>query len=717
MTIIYAATEGQHLIATVLPKLAEDNVNTVRLSVVFDSSWNSYPARTAVFTTSKSVRPYPVAMSAAGDCLIPPEVLAEEGKLFIVVKGVNSTTGATKSSTRLTVKVLGGHPAVIISDPAPGVYQQLLTANAILNSRMSELEAAGTVEGSEVIGIRTGADGTVYDTAGDAVRGQIKPIASQVKAKNLIDFKRLTRGYFTESGAFSQEVAGYQEVTSDFIEIDPSSTYYFAHRFNTISAAIKSSHWVENWFGLNLYDAGKTFIKRVTYDTLGCVIPGETFEGAAYVRVSYRTYMFNRPIFAVCSVPCDPMDEIRETDNLLDTFPMIFNGYVSSTNGLIAGVTIDENGYVPAEQDERTSDFIPCESGKEMLLFATAVSDNFMRIAFYDANGTFVSSVAYHPTSTDDKGASDYDNIFDTFTVPADAVALRVSCRGAYIKECVLAYNDDRRKALYAECERKHASKYETERVARLSVTSWVRGVAHRGSSADAPENTLAAYRLAKQKGFSFVECDVSFTSDGVPVLLHDSTVDRTSNGSGSINALTLEAVRALDFGSWKSEDYAGERIPTFEEFIALCRSLGLHPYIEIKPGSYTKDDIAKLVNIVRAHGMLRKVSWISFNYTFLTYVRELDRKARLGFVVDTVTQGVVSNATALQNSTNEVFIDASAGALTAAAVELCAAADIPVEVWTVNSETTIQALNPYVSGVTSDSLIAGAVLYAASID
>ena len=114
---------------------------------------------------------------------------------------------------------------------------------------------------------------------------------------------------------------------------------------------------------------------------------------------------------------------------------------------------------------------------------------------------------------------------------------------------------------------------------------------------------------------------------------------------------------------------------------------------------------------------MSRKVSWISFNYTFLTYVRELDRKARLGFVVDTVTQGIVSNASALQNPTNEVFIDAAVGALTYDAVLLCIAADIPLEVWTVNSEALIHELNPYVSGVTSDALIAGAVLYSASMN
>lgn len=242
MTIIYAATEDQHLIATILPKLAPDNVNTVRLRVTFDKSWDSYPVKSAVFTTSKSVRPYPVTMTAGGDCLIPAEVLAEECKLYIVVKGENSATGAKKSTTRLTVKVLAGQPAVIISDPAPGVYQQLLTENAVLLSRMSELEKAGTVDGSEVIGIRTGADGTVYATAGDAMRGQVgtverrleqrtaplagvSPVYTNARANNMIDKSRIVAGFYVDTMGQKKASAGWNMTAP--ISVAGLSTVYF----------------------------------------------------------------------------------------------------------------------------------------------------------------------------------------------------------------------------------------------------------------------------------------------------------------------------------------------------------------------------------------------------------------------------------------------------------------------------------------------------------
>lgn len=237
-----------------------------------------------------------------------------------------------------------------------------------------------------------------------------------------------------------------------------------------------------------------------------------------------------------------------------------------------------------------------------------------------------------------------------------------------------------------------------------------VKSVNHRGYCTKAPENTLAAYRLSAKNKFEYVECDISFTSDGVPVLLHDGTIDRTSNGTGSIASMTLEEARAYDYGSWFSEDYAGEQIPTAEEFIALCRRLSLHPYIELKGG--TEAHINTLVNIVRKYGMLRNVTWISFSAACLRYVKAADASARLGFVVNEITAESVTTALELRNEVNEVFVDSG----TNDNISLCMDADIPVERWTVNSSAAVLALDPYVSGVTSDNVHAGRVLYNAEI-
>jgi glycerophosphoryl diester phosphodiesterase len=254
-------------------------------------------------------------------------------------------------------------------------------------------------------------------------------------------------------------------------------------------------------------------------------------------------------------------------------------------------------------------------------------------------------------------------------------------------------------------------SKASTEAKAVTGGISTMNDVAHRGYCTVAPENTLSAYRMAKKQGFTCVEADISFTSDGVAVLLHDSTIDRTSNGTGEIKKLTFAAVRALDFGSWKSAEFAGEKIPTFEEFLMLCKQLGLHPYIELKEG--TESQIKGLVETVKLYGMKGKVTWISFVADFLWWVKQVDEKARLGLVVSTVDQNAIDKVRQkMQTGQNETFIDCAVDNATADAVRLCADADIPLEVWTVDDKNKILSLSPYISGVTSNCLVASNVIY-----
>lgn len=237
-----------------------------------------------------------------------------------------------------------------------------------------------------------------------------------------------------------------------------------------------------------------------------------------------------------------------------------------------------------------------------------------------------------------------------------------------------------------------------------------VHSVNHRGYSASAPENTIPAYIKSKEMGFTYVEADVSFTSDGVAVLLHDSTIARTSNGSGSISAMTYAEASKYDYGSWKSTAYTGTRIPTFEEFIILCKRIGLHPYIELKQhGAYTQEQIQSLVSMVKNCGMAGKVTWISFAPSYLEYVKSADPSARLGYLVSSVTDAVITTAQGLQTDTNEVFLDSSD--YDADAVSLCQAAGLPLEIWTINTASTIKNMDAYITGVTSDNLIAGKIL------
>ena len=110
------------------------------------------------------------------------------------------------------------------------------------------------------------------------------------------------------------------------------------------------------------------------------------------------------------------------------------------------------------------------------------------------------------------------------------------------------------------------------------------RWIAHRGAGKLAPENTLAAFRLGASFGFRAFECDVKLSADGVPFLLHDSTLDRTTSRSGPAADLPWGALAQLDAGGWHSRQHAGEPLPTLRAIAAFVQRNGLALNIEIKP-------------------------------------------------------------------------------------------------------------------------------------
>jgi glycerophosphoryl diester phosphodiesterase len=112
----------------------------------------------------------------------------------------------------------------------------------------------------------------------------------------------------------------------------------------------------------------------------------------------------------------------------------------------------------------------------------------------------------------------------------------------------------------------------------------WPLWIAHRGAGKLAPENTLAAFRLGAQHGYRAFECDVKLSADGVPFLLHDATLDRTSNARGIAGDKTWAELSRIDAGSWHSSAHAGEPLPTLDQIAAFCHAGDHALNIEIKP-------------------------------------------------------------------------------------------------------------------------------------
>ena len=125
--------------------------------------------------------------------------------------------------------------------------------------------------------------------------------------------------------------------------------------------------------------------------------------------------------------------------------------------------------------------------------------------------------------------------------------------------------------------------------------------IAHRGASGSAPENTLAAVRRAAELGARWVEVDVMVSRDGHPVIHHDHTLERCTDGAGSLLSCDLQSLRKLDAGSWYGDGFSGERIPTLEDLIALVTERGLGLNLELKPVAGWEGPTARAVAKVLA--------------------------------------------------------------------------------------------------------------------
>ncbi len=125
--------------------------------------------------------------------------------------------------------------------------------------------------------------------------------------------------------------------------------------------------------------------------------------------------------------------------------------------------------------------------------------------------------------------------------------------------------------------------------------------VGHRGIAPGYPENTLAAYRNNIELGVDMIEIDLRGTQDGEVVVLHDETVDRTTDGEGDVAALTLAEVKELDAGSYVSQEFAGERIPTYEEVLELVQGTDVKLLLDIKESEVL--DKERIVRLTEAFG------------------------------------------------------------------------------------------------------------------
>ncbi len=223
--------------------------------------------------------------------------------------------------------------------------------------------------------------------------------------------------------------------------------------------------------------------------------------------------------------------------------------------------------------------------------------------------------------------------------------------------------------------------------------------IAHRGASGHAPENTLAAFRKAVALGATFIETDLQLSRDTRFVAIHDATVDRTTNGQGTVHDMTLAELRRLDAGSWFGSEFAEERIPTLEELLEFSKKNDVVFYLELKPAGSWGGEHA-LIGALWESGEIPRAVVISFDPTIVLNLRKIEPTLMTGLLYDGQIANPLEKAVEVGARQLAIRGDLVTPALLAEARKK----DLQVVCWTVNHPAHMRMLTAAgVDGIMSD--------------
>jgi len=223
--------------------------------------------------------------------------------------------------------------------------------------------------------------------------------------------------------------------------------------------------------------------------------------------------------------------------------------------------------------------------------------------------------------------------------------------------------------------------------------------IAHRGASADAPENTIAAFELALEQGADGIELDVHLSADGHPVVIHDFTLDRTTNGSGPVSAQRVRDLKRLDAGGWRERRFLGQRVQTLQEVLERFRDRARF-WIELKAGSRVYPGIEeRVVSTLEIYDVVDRSLLQSFDQDAIALTRSLNREIRVGVLVEEAPIQARLLAPGVANA-----ICPGADLVTENLLTRIKEAGLECYVWTVNEPVLMDRLvNWQVNGIITD--------------
>ena len=218
--------------------------------------------------------------------------------------------------------------------------------------------------------------------------------------------------------------------------------------------------------------------------------------------------------------------------------------------------------------------------------------------------------------------------------------------------------------------------------------------IAHRGFSSIAPENTLAAFELAIARGASSIEFDIQLSTDSVPVIFHDATLERITGVSGKVRDKNLSQLQTLDAGKWFGAEFLGQKIPTLKEALSILKNVDKFLYFDVKPHcEWLDSEVAIFVNTLNDAGIKEKCVITSFSDRFLGQVRRLSDGLAIGHIVANLEAYKTQLVKAVVNRDNLISSQYRVLLENPALIQASRIQGVDIVAWTVDDRSDMQKL------------------------
>lgn len=225
-----------------------------------------------------------------------------------------------------------------------------------------------------------------------------------------------------------------------------------------------------------------------------------------------------------------------------------------------------------------------------------------------------------------------------------------------------------------------------------------MRNIAHRGFSGKYPENTMLAFEKAIELNVDMIELDITLSKDKIPVVIHDDTLERTTNGKGKVKNTLFNKLKMLDAGSWMHRKYLDEKIPSLEEVLALIKQSKVHLNIEIKSSAFEKklsDSSIEVqtIRLIKKYKLFHQIVISSFEPKILLRLRKLSAKIKLSLLIEPYSKKSKFDPISFVKKIHAVSLNMHKSQVKSNFFKKAIEEKIPILIYTVNTKKEMQKM------------------------